>query len=269
MKVMGDNKLKTIRRIIVIILALGILISMIFMGIEIFQKMKFNKEPEASMPSTVPVSAEESSTGEDNKPKAPVRDDLNWSELKGKNSDIYAWISVPGTNIEYPVLQHPTENDYYLMHNLDKSYGYPGCIYSQTMNSKDFTDPNTILYGHCMKDGTMFKELRRYEDLGFLNSYGYFYIYTEDKAYTYEIFNACVFNDRHLLYQYNFSDKGGFKNFLSDLQAVRGMTSHYKSEVEVNEDDRLMTLSTCVTADGPQRWLVVGVLRNEEKLSNN
>ena len=255
---------KIIGRIAIGILVLGLLTSMIIMAKEIMKKTQFNKEPELS--SIVQVSVEEPSTVEDNRPKAPVRTDIDWTGLKKQNGDVYAWISIPGTNVEYPVLQHPTENDYYLLHNLDKSSGYPGCIYSQTMTSKDFTDPNTILYGHCMKDGTMFKQLRNFEDLGFLNSHGYVYIYTEDAAYTYEIFNACVFNDRHLLYQYNFSDKGGFNNFLADLQAVRGMTSHYKPEVEVNENDRLLTLSTCVTADGPQRWLVVGVLRNKEKL---
>ena len=56
------------------------------------------------------------------------------------NPDVYAWITVPGTEIEYPILQHPSDNSYYFMHNIDGSYGYPGCIYTENLNSKDFTD---------------------------------------------------------------------------------------------------------------------------------
>ena len=71
------------------------------------------------------------------------------------NSDVYAWITVPGTEIEYPILQHHSDNSYYFMHNIDGSYGYPGCIYTENLNSKDFTDNNMVIYGHNMKNDSM------------------------------------------------------------------------------------------------------------------
>lgn len=71
------------------------------------------------------------------------------------NPDVYAWITVPGTEIEYPILQHPSDNSYYFMHNIDGSYGYPGCIYTENLNSKDFADNNTVIYGHDMKNDSM------------------------------------------------------------------------------------------------------------------
>ena len=70
---------------------------------------------------------------------------VKFEELQAVNPDIYAWITVPGTVIDYPILQHASDNTYYLMHNIDGSYGYPGCIYTENMNSKDFTDNNTVI----------------------------------------------------------------------------------------------------------------------------
>ena len=66
------------------------------------------------------------------------------------NPDVYAWITVPGTEIEYPILQHPSDNSYYFMHNIDGSYGYPGCIYTENLNSKDFTDRDTGGSGYAL-----------------------------------------------------------------------------------------------------------------------
>ena len=88
---------------------------------------------------------------------------VKFGELQSVNPDVYAWITVPGTEIDYPILQHPSDNSYYLMHNIDGSYGYPGCIYTENLNSKDFTDNNTVIYGHNMKNGSMFAQLHKFE----------------------------------------------------------------------------------------------------------
>ena len=93
------------------------------------------------------------------------------------NKDVYAWITVPGTVIDYPILQHATDNTYYLNYNIDGSYGYPGCIYTENMNSKDFTDNNTVIYGHNMKNGTMFAGLHKFEDRSFFEENTKVYIY--------------------------------------------------------------------------------------------
>ena len=79
--------------------------------------------------------AETETATEEQKEVIPVK----FEELQAVNPDIYAWITVPGTVIDYPILQHASDNTYYLMHNIDGSYGYPGCIYTENMNSKDFT----------------------------------------------------------------------------------------------------------------------------------
>ena len=94
---------------------------------------------------------------------------IDWEELKSENPDIYAWIYIPGTNVDYPILQHPDEKSYYLDHNIDGSEGYPGCIYTQNVNSKDWMDPNTVIYGHNMNDGSMFHDLHKFEDNAFFD----------------------------------------------------------------------------------------------------
>lgn len=70
---------------------------------------------------------------------------LDWDSLHEENQDIYAWIYVPNTTVDYPILQHPTDNSYYLNYNIDGTKGYPGCIYTEDYNSKDFSDINTVI----------------------------------------------------------------------------------------------------------------------------
>lgn len=188
---------------------------------------------------------------------------LDWDALYEENEDIYAWIFIPGTQVDYPILQHPTENDYYLDHNLDKSSGYPGCIYTQLYNSSNFTDPNTVLYGHNMGNGAMFGSLHEYEDNTFFEEYPYVYVYTPDKTLVYEIFTVCTFSDAHLIYEYGFTDVYGFESFVDDVTNVRDMKSHVREDVEVSYGDYLLTMSTCIKNHPNERWIVSAVLLNE------
>ncbi len=112
---------------------------------------------------------------------------INFELLWEQNEDIYAWIEIPGTIIDYPVLQHPTDDAYYLEYNIDGSYGRPGCIYSESATPTDFSGSVHILYGHNMRVGTMFAGLHNFEKKSFLNEYHYVYIYTPEHIYTYEV----------------------------------------------------------------------------------
>lgn len=107
---------------------------------------------------------------------------LDWNELAKVNPDIYAWIYIPGTKVDYPVLQHPTDNTYYLNYNMNGTRGYPGCIYTEKENNKDFSDFNTIMYGHNMRNETMFETLHYYEDKAFLSMIR-MYMFTEGTVY--------------------------------------------------------------------------------------
>lgn len=190
----------------------------------------------------------------------PVYD---FDELRAQNEDIYAWIVVPGTQVDYPVLQSETDN-YYLEYNLDHTKGYPGCIYTNACNSKDFTEYNTILYGHNMKNGTMFGSLHSFDDETFFKEHDKIYVYTEDRRLTYTIRETVKFTDVYLPVSYPVNELTGRNDFLDDLSKyLDNSASHIREDVTVGEADRLITLSTCVSGERNRRYLVVGVLTEE------
>ena len=194
---------------------------------------------------------------------------LDWEALREENADIYAWVYVPETDIDYPVLRHPSDNSYYLNHNLDGSSGYPGCIYTEDYNSLDFTDFHTVLYGHNLKDGTMFSTLHYFEDPENVETDHYFYLYTEDGAYAYRIFAAYEFPAIHVLANYDLTNEYVREQYLKDLFAMDetdARVANIRHDIEVTGDDRIVTLSTCASDhDAARRFLVVGVQMQPEE----
>ena len=199
-------------------------------------------------------------------PEAPGKG-LDWDELHKTNSDIYAWIYVPGTSVDYPILQHPSNNEYYLNHNLDKSSSFPGVIYTENYNSKDFTDPHTVIYGHNMDNTTMFSTLHKFADPKMFEDPHYFFIYTEDgRSLCYEVVAAYEYPSFHLMLTFDCSNQYIFEQYLSNIENI-DVTGPYlgnvRHDVELDADDHIVTLSTCTTDhDAQKRFLVVGVLLN-------
>lgn len=191
--------------------------------------------------------------------------EIDFAQLQEEvNPDIYAWIYIPDTQIDYPVLQHPTDNLYYLEYNLDGSRGYPGCIYTEDYNEKDFSDPNTVIYGHNMKNGTMFAGLHKFEDSEYFEEHPYVYIYTEEKLFVYEIFTAYESGNEHILYNNDFTSEYVYAKYLENLFSMRAMNCNRKENVTVTTENRIVTLSTCVANKSDRRYLVQGVLLNED-----
>lgn len=186
---------------------------------------------------------------------------LDWASLYKENKDIYAWIYIPGTQVDYPVLQSATDDTYYLNHNIDGSYGKPGCIYTEKINSKDFTNYNTVIYGHNMKNGEMFGCLHEYEDETFFDENPYVYVYTEDKTYVYEIFAAYTASNAHILNTNDFSTQEGFADYLDNVVYNKSLVGNFREGARVTSDNRIITLSTC-TSNSSKRWLVQAVLVN-------
>ena len=183
------------------------------------------------------------------------------------NEDVYAWITIPGTVIDYPILQHTSDNTYYLNYNIDGSYGYPGCIYTENMNSKDFTDNNTVIYGHNMKNGTMFAGLHKFEDAAFFEEHNKVYIYTPEKELNYTIFAAYIYDDRHLLYSFNFADSQVYASYLENIKNMRSMNALIREDVSVTAENKIITLVTCIGNQPSKRLLVQAVLDNPEVLA--
>ena len=196
-------------------------------------------------------------------PHAVWQPPVDFDALRAFNADVYAWIMVPGTPIDYPVLQHPDDDSRYLNYNIDGSFGLPGCIYTEGMNGTDFTDPHTVIYGHNMKNGTMFGGLHRYRDAEFFRENRDIIIYTPERELHYEIFAAHEYDDRHLLHSFDFDDPGVFAAYLEGVLATRDMGANMDRAANVTADDKIITLATCVSGRDDQRYLVQAVLRTD------
>lgn len=190
---------------------------------------------------------------------------IDFASLQAKNPEIYAWITIPGTAIDYPVVQSAASNEYYLTHTVDYTESPEGAIFTENYNSRDFEDPNTVIYGHDMKNGTMFQNLLNYQDRTFFDANREVLIYTPDAIRHYQIFAAYLYDDRHLMLSFDFKDEKVYSQYLEDVFSMRNMTSCIDTSREVSADDKIITLSTCYGTQADKRYLVQAVLVSIEK----
>ena len=112
---------------------------------------------------------------------------IDFANLKSQYPDVYAWITIPGTRIDYPIVQHGSDNGYYLNHTVDGRKRVEGAIYTENYNSKDFSDPNTLIYGHNMKNGSMFGYLTRYRGQGWYDTHPVMWLVTPKETYQIDV----------------------------------------------------------------------------------
>lgn len=201
------------------------------------------------------VSAETESVG---RPK-PQHD---FVALKEINPDVYAWITIPQTQVDYPVLQSEIDNKY-LDTNIDGTSGYPGCIYSNVCNSKDFDDYITVLYGHNMKTGEMFGSLHNFDDADFFKEFETYTVETEDAGFVYRVYAAVNYNDKLIPAHFDVKSTSGRDAFLESLEKCRGNTiTYFHDEIEFEEDDKVLVLSVCIKGQDTRRYLIVSKLED-------
>lgn len=196
----------------------------------------------------------------------PYVSPIDFEALWEINEDIYAWLEIPGMDIAYPIVRHPTDDAYYLNHTIEGNRGLPGSIYTESSaNSGDFTDFNTVIYGHNAGQGRMFSNLLNYRDASVLDANRDIVIYTPEAAFHYKIFAAVMFGDEYLPYFYPGDTVGSRQAYLDALANVRDLNSHVLDDVEVTPEDRIITLSTCPDSvrQEPKRYLVAAVLEEE------
>lgn len=191
-----------------------------------------------------------------------MRIHVDFDALFEMNEEIYAWIEVPGTNINYAVVQSTSDDLFYNTHSVDKSYFSGGSIYSQRYNAKTFRDPVTVLYGHNRQSGTMFAQVNDFADSAVFDANRYIFIYTPDKVYQYEIFAAYPHSSEHLMLCHDFTNEAEFNDYFASLE-LTAIDSHYRSELLPTFGDKVITLSTCYRQNRMQRYLLQGVLIQE------
>ena len=195
---------------------------------------------------------------------------INFEEAKNDNENVCAWIQIPGIDtIDYPILRSSADMDdnYYLNHDIHKNQAFAGAIYIQKLNHKDFSDSNTLIYGHDMLNGTMFGKLRKFRDKEFFDNNREIYIYTPGHILKYEIISAFVYDDRHIMKAFDFSDPVDRQTFFDTCTNPKSMIKNVVEGAKLESDDKIITLSTC-TGNDAERYLVVGKLVSDTPTVN-
>lgn len=246
----------------IIIIVICIVLILLGIGYLFWDNNKTNEQYDAyeELQEEEPEEPQEEEPAEEKKIYVPKK----LKKAMKKYEDAYAWIEIEDTNVNYPIMQHPTSDAYYLDHTIDGVKGYPGSIYTERRNAKDFSDFNTIIYGHDMLNGTMFKHLHKFEDKKFFKNHDTITIYTPEGELTYKVFAAVTYDDRHLLYAFNYKKEEERQEFLDSIFGLNGFGNHYRKNVEVTTDSHIITLSTCISNKPNNRYLVLGVLVEEE-----
>lgn len=198
-------------------------------------------------------------------PESTVEIPIDFAALQQQNPDVYAWIQVPGTEVDYPILQSSNDNTYYLNHTIDGEEKKEGAIFTENYNTKTFEDPNTVIYGHDMKNGSMFQSIHKYMDRSFFDNNRDIVIYMPDQILHYKIFAAYLTDNKHLLMNYNFWSKDEYQQYLNSIFSMRDMNAFIDTSTEVTTEDKIITLSTCYAGISTQRYLVQAVLVSIEK----
>jgi sortase B len=166
---------------------------------------------------------------------------MDFSGLIAKNSEIIAWLTIDGTNIDYPVAQ-AADNKYYLTHTAEKKAAKQGAIFMEFRNNRDFSDFSNILYGHNLQSGNMFGQLVKFKEKSFFDSHTTGTLYTPDKTYLLEIIACAVTSPTSDYYQYAFSSPAERTAHMQVLKS--GATYWCDTEIDP-EADKLLVLSTC------------------------
>ena len=199
-----------------------------------------NKEPEISLQSSVQQSNR---------------------NLYLENSDMVGWIQIEGTGIDYPVMQTPADPNYYLKHDFEKRYTDYGCPFMQADCDALCPSDNLIIYGHNMKDGSMFADLAKYRSKDFWQSHKTVWFDTALGSCAYEIFAVI-----HTTVQADAADAFPFYRFVNaaspeefaDYVSACKVRALYDTGISAQYGDKLLTLSTCDNITDNGRWLVIG-----------
>ena len=251
-----DKKKKNAKLIIIFLIVFVLIFCGVYFGIQIYN----NHINETPTDTTVPTTVSEV--------QQKVENPIDFASLQAANSEIYAYIKIEDTNVDYPIVQSATDDEFYLRHTAeDKSWSASGAVYTESVNTKTFNDRVTVIYGHNGYGDTFFTTLHRFEKEDFFNNHPYFYIYTPEKKLTYQVISAFKYDDRHIMNSFNFADTVQFLEFEQYLSNPSSALKNVRTQLdkELDEDSKIVVLSTCITNQISSRYLVCGVLVKDEQ----
>jgi len=214
-------------------------------------------EPEETKPKnkeTSPKEGEPVTASTEPAPAEPVWPEVDFAALREINPDVVGWVYIPGTRVNYPILQGDT-NDTYLYHLMTGEYNGAGSIFLEADIQPDFSAQNNPIYGHHMKNGTMFADIADYRDQTFYDAHPYAMLLTPEGNYYVRIFSGYVTDAWDDVWETAFYEDD-FALWLRKLERQ----SYFSSEVVPTTEDRIVTFSTCTYEYNDARFVVHGVL---------
>lgn len=247
------------RKIINIILVAIIIVCLSIIGYKYYNYNKDDKlnseiqdlQPVINEASDSDNNSSGENDGQDQSKDGDYVNSANEEELKSINSDYKMWIQIENTNINYPVVQS-SDNDYYLKHNFRKESNISGTVFVESANDID-NDKNIILYGHNMRNGTMFNNITNYKEESFFNEDNKISIIMNNTLYEYEVFSVYVKNVNEVNLSIGFASEDEFINYAYN----EAEESLYKKDVDFSAEDNLITLVTCSYEFTDARTIVV------------
>lgn len=253
----SQNSKRRLKLILIFIIVFVVIFSGIYFGSQLYSKYS---DSETTAPTVSPSAVQTSQKLADNP--------IDFKSLRAKNTDIYAWLKVEGTKIDHPIVQSVEDDSFYLKHDAyTKEWEEKGAVYTEMINHKSFRDPITVIYGHNGYGDTMFTTLHYFEKSDFFNKHKEFVIYMQGRKLTYQIISAFKYDDRHILNSFNFSDTAVLGEFQSFIQNPDSAVKNVREKLDttINKDSKIVILSTCITNQKKNRYLVCGVLVKDEK----
>lgn len=237
-----------------ILLVVGIALLAVAGGMWLHAQWQYHQQDEEN--AKLAAYAEVSDDGD----SAPV---VDWDSLKAINDDVVGWIQVPGTVINYPVYQ-ASDNDYYLNTNAEGVYGVGGQIFMDYENTPPgMQDAQTVIYGHHLKNGAMFKQIADMDDQEFFDSIGTVWYVTEDATYELEPLLVYYTNENDTnVRTFAFSSEDEFHTYLTGL-LDKAQTSRSDAAQIISGTSHVLTLCTCNYIDGYGRTVLVCVPKDE------
>lgn len=188
---------------------------------------------------------------------------VDFEALLAENPDVFAWLYIPGTDIDLPVLQSEEADDFYENHDVFGKENADGALYTELANLKNMCDFNTVIHGKTSEDGKLglFADLYSFADPDFFEEHDTCYLYLEDNLLTYEIFAAYERENTSLIRTYDFTYMSGCQQFLDDLYGTREMGMNLREGwLELTPYHFLITLTTQKENDPDKQFVVVAVL---------
>lgn len=188
---------------------------------------------------------------------------VDFAMLQEKNPDIFAWLYIPGTGIDMPVLQSHISDDYYITHDVMGEESSMGAVYTEMPNLMNMCDFNTVIHGDDLEEDSPFKALHNFEDADFFEEHEEFYLYLPDNVLTYEIFTAYYDEDSDILRRYDYTSYAGCEEHLKDIYTTRSMNRNIREDWEgLTPYHFLVTLDGRTREDGTQ-YVVIGALTKD------